>query len=182
MTSRPTADGYQISIASKKLWSALLFGPVMVVLWALGAVLVVGLQSKPGVRPPDLFSDLIMAFWWIFWAAWGLGVAYVWLWVAFGKELVTVRYGNLVLKKDILGFGRSKAFPVSSVSNLRASGPFGSRVVRCQIDVYAFRGGVITFESGGKTHRFGIQLEEGEAREVVAQLAERLPMPKPELR
>jgi hypothetical protein len=122
--------------------------------------------------------------WLVFWAAAGLWTAYVCLWMAFGRELVTVSYGNLILKMDILGYGRSKVFPVSQVLNLRASGLFGSFLQGWSgtWNAYGLSGGVIAFESGGKTHRFGIQLEEDEAQEVVAQLAKHLPMSRPEPR
>ncbi len=125
-----------------------------------------------------------MVVWLVFWGAAWLWTAYVWLWMAFGKELVTISYGNLVLRMDILGYGRSKVFPVSEVSNLRASGLFGSplRGWSRAWDAYGLSGGVIAFDSGGKTHRFGVQLEEDEAQHVVAQLAEHLPMPRPEPR
>ena len=155
----------------------LLLAPVMLIIIALILAVVSRLQPS---WPPDVF----MVFWLVFLAAYGLGIAYLWLWIAFGKELVTVRQGNLILKKDIMGFGRRKVFPVSEVSNLRANGPFGSRVenLPTQIDYLGFRGGVIAFESRGKTHKFGIQLEEQEAREVFAKLAQRLTTARPEPR
>jgi len=121
--------------------------------------------------------------WLVFWAAAWLWAAYALLWNVFGKELVTVDSGNLVLKMDFLGYGRSKVFPVSQVSSLRASGLFGSDLQRSSATwAWGLGGGVITFESGGKTHRFGIQLEESEAQEVVGLLAEHLPMARPEPR
>jgi len=157
----------------------LLLAPVLLIIMALIGVLAVS-WLQPSFWPQDVF----MAFWLVFLAAYGLGIAYLWLWIAFGKELVTVRQGNLILKKDIMGFGRRKVFPVSEVSNLRANGPFGSRVenLPTQIDYLGFRGGVIAFESRGKTHKFGIQLEEQEAREVFAKLAQRLTTARPEPR
>lgn len=107
-----------------------------------------------------------------------LFVPYAWLWNAFGKEVVTVRVGTLVLKRDILGFGRSRVFPVSEISHLRASGLFGSSFLRGWaggLNYWGLSGGVIVFESGGKTHRFGIHLEEDEARHVVEELVKYLP-------
>ena len=179
VASRLTADGYQVSIASKKSWPTLLFLP----LWLAGWTVVGGLVAR-SLQHPDWPLSLFMVLWLVLWVAGGLRAAYAWLWMAFGKELVTVSYGNLVLKMDILGYGRSKIFPVSEVSNLRASGLFGSllRGWSGARDPYGLSGGVIAFESGGKTHKFGIQLEEHEAQDVVARLAEHLPMPRPEPR
>lgn len=120
---------------------------------------------------------LFMVLWLVGWAFGELFVPYAWLWNAFGKEVVTVRVGTLVLKRDILGFGRSRVFPVSEISHLRASGLFGSFLLGWAggLNYWGLSGGVIVFESGGKTHRFGIHLEEDEARQVVAELVRYLP-------
>ncbi len=149
----------------------LIFFSFWFVCWTVGGVTAVVFLLHPDSGPPVL----LMVLWLVVWAAAELGVGYVWLWRAFGKELVTVGYGNLILKKDILGYGRSKVFPVSQVSNLRASGLFGSFLRGWGWSkFYGLSGGVIAFESGGKTHRFGIELEEDEARQVVAELANHL--------
>ncbi len=152
----------------------LIFLSIWFAFWTVGGVTAVLFLLHPDSGPPVL----IMVFWLIVWAAAELSVAYIWLWSAFGKELVTVGNGNLVLKKDILGYGRAKVFPVSQVSNLRASGLFGSFLQGWgwsgMAKFYGLSGGVIAFESGGKTHRFGIQLEEDEARQVAAELANHL--------
>jgi hypothetical protein len=125
-----------------------------------------------------------MAVWLVLWAAGWLWTAYVWLWSAFGKEVVTVGYGDLILKRDILGCGRRRVFPVSEVSNLRARDLRGAAPQRRSgpQSLFDLSGGVIAFDSGGQTHRFGIQLGDNEAQEVVARLAEHLPIPRPEPR
>jgi len=159
-----------------------MFLPIWFAGWTVGGVLAIRSLLHPGFfrpQPPDLF----MAVWLVFWAAAEVWVAYALLWNAFGKELVTVGHGHLILKMDILGCGRSKVFPVSQVLNLSARGLFGSALQRSSRTwMWGLGGGVIAFESGGKTHRFGMWLEEEEAQEVVAQLAEHLPIPRPEPR
>lgn len=182
VTSRSTADSYQISIASKKIWQTLLFLPIWFAGWTVGGVLAIRSLLHPGFFRFQL-PDLFMAVWLVFWTAAEVWAAYALLRNAFGKELATVGDGNLILKMDILGYGRSKVFPVSQVSNLRARGLFGSALQRSSGTwMWGLGGGVIAFESGGKTHRFGMWLEENEAQEVVARLAEHLPMPRPDPR
>lgn len=168
LTSRLTADGYQISIASKKNWWMLLFLPLWLAGWTQGGVLEIRSLLDPHSGQPALF----MVLWLVLWAFAELFVAYAWLWNAFGKEVVTVRLGNLVLKRDILGFGRSRLFPVSEISHLRSSGLFGSFRLGWAgtLNFWGLSGGMIAFESGRKTHRFGIHLEEDEATQVVAEL------------
>lgn len=174
LTSRLTADGYQISIASEKHWSMLLFLPLWLAGWTVGGVLAIRSLLDPHSGQPALFIVL----WLVAWTFGELFVPYAWLWNAFGKEVVTVRVGTLVLKRDILGFGRSRVFPVSEISHLRASGLFGSFLLGWAggLNYWGLSGGVIVFDSGGKTHRFGIHLEEDEARQVVEELVKYLPM------
>jgi len=98
-------------------------------------------------------------------------ILHIWLWQAFGKEVVTVGNGSLALGKNLFGFdrfARIRRFDIAQIQNLRASGPFGSFCGwSSMLKFYGLTGGVVAFESGGKTHRFGIQLQEDEARQVV---------------
>ena len=156
LTSQLTPEGYQISIASKKIWPLLLFLPVWLAFWTVGGVLTVRSLLGPHSGPPALYVVL----WLVLWAVAELGVAYAWLWNAFGKELVTVRHSDLVMKRDILGLGRSRAFSVSEISHLRTSGPFGSFLLGWAgiLNYWSLTGGMIAFESGERPTDLGYTL------------------------
>jgi hypothetical protein len=126
----------------------------------------------PGPSTPRAFLSLWLTFW-LLAEAWGI---YWWLWSAFGKEIVTIKEGSLGIKRDILGYGRTRTFPVGSVTNLRASGFFPSN---SYWDNYLVQlklaGGTVGFDTQGQVKKFGIQLSEPEAQEVVRELKPCLP-------
>src|SRR5208282_1174585 len=101
--------------------------------------------------------------------------SYLVLWHIVGKEIVTIANGQLTIKREILGFGRSHIYPVTKIRNLRASGIFGSPCTLAgMMNAWGLRGGVVAFDCDGKTHRFGAHLEEDEARQVVENLQSHL--------
>lgn len=140
-------------------------------MWGLGGTVAVYevLRDKSG--PPLAF----LSVWLIAWAVVGLGAALFWLWFAFGREVVTIIEGQLILRNEILGRGRTRVFPLPQVTNLRSSGLFGSFFTWSgMLKIYGLSGGVIAFECGGCPHRFGKLLEEDEAQEIVKQLRSRV--------
>lgn len=169
--SRVVLDDNRISIASRKFWFFLIFWGIWLVIWIVGGVaaLVALLHDKSQPR----LAVLVAAF--IAWAVAGLCVALFWLWFACGREVINVAEGKLILRNEILGRGRSEVFPLAQVSNLRACGLFGSFYTwSAMLQVYGLSGGMIAFECGGRTHRFGKLLEEGEASEIVKELRSRI--------
>jgi hypothetical protein len=171
ISSSTTPDGYRMTIAVKKFWPFVIFWGLWLVIWLVSIVAVgVAMFDSSQDRPP--IPVAILALFGM--AILGGAISCVWLWMAFGKEVVTVSNGSLVLSKDVLGFSgfaRTRRFDVAQMQNLRSSGLFGSfRNWSGMLKFYGINGGVVAFESGGKTYRFGIQLEEDEARQVVQDL------------
>ena len=160
----PTVSGAELHILAKKDWSSLIFAPVWLAFWTFGGIMAMKWVIHPGPSTPRGFISL-----WL--AAWLLGevwVTYWWFWTAFGKEIVTIREGALSIKRDILGYGRARSFPIGNISNLRASGFFPSN---SYWDNYLVQlklaGGTVGFDFQGQVKKFGIQLTEPEAQEVV---------------
>ena len=171
MSSRITVDGNRISITSRKVWPLLTFWGIWLAVWAVGGT--TAFYSLILEKPGSPLGVLLAAI--IGWAAVGLCVAFFWLWFAFSKEVVTTIENKLALRNEILGHGRSKVFSLARVTNLRASGLFGSFFTWSgMFKIYGLSGGVIAFECDGQTHRFGKLLEEDEAQEIVKQLRSRI--------
>ncbi|SRR5258708_4446228 len=86
--------------------------------------------------------------------------------------------GNIVkrpiwtrMKRDILGYGRTRCFPVGSIQNLRPSGFFPSNSYwENYLVQLKLAGGTVGFNVQGQIKKFGIQLTEPEAQEVVREL------------
>ncbi len=168
----PTVNGTELHILAKRDWGSLLFTPVWLAFWTFGGIMVMKWLIHPGPSTPRAFLSL----WLTFWLLSEVWVIYWWLWTAFGKEIVTIKEGSLGIKRDILGYGRTRSFPIGGVRNLRASGFFPSN---SYWDIYLVQlklaGGTVGFDARGQIKKFGIQLTEPEAQEVVRELKPYLP-------
>jgi hypothetical protein len=171
ISSSTTPGGHRVTIAVKKFWPTVIFLGFWLAIWLASIVAIAwATVESPHDLPP--FPVDVLVF--LSMAVFGVVVLCCWLWQTFGREVVTVANGSLVLSKDVLGFSsfaRTRRFDIAQIQNLRASGLFGSfQNWSGMLKVYGINGGVVAFESGDKTHRFGIHLEEDEARQVVQDL------------
>jgi hypothetical protein len=168
----PTVNGAELNILSKKDWGSLIFIPVWLAFWTFGGIMAMKWLIHPGPSTPRAFITFWLAGW-LFGEVWA---TYWWFWTAFGKEIVTIREGTLNIKRDILGYGRTRSFAIGSVSNLRASGFFPSDSYwENYLVQFKLAGGTVGFDFQGKIKKFGIQLTEPEAQEVVRDLKPYLP-------
>jgi hypothetical protein len=91
----------------------------------------------------------------------------------FGKEIVTISDGRFSIRKSFLGRGPKREFRTSDISNMRIH---GLRVSGPSImSQFAPAGVSIVFDYQGKTHRFGNQLLEREARFMLDRMKSKLP-------
>ena len=163
----PQISGMELHILAKRDWGSLIFMPVWLAFWTFGGILAVKVLLHPGPSTPRAFFSL----WLTFWLLAEVWVIYWWLWTAFGKEIVTIREGALNIKRDILGYGRTRSFSIGSIANLRPSGFFPSNSYwENYLVQLKLAGGTVGFDVQGQIKKFGIQLTEPEAQEVVREL------------
>lgn len=168
----PTVTGVELHIAAKKEWSNLIFLPVWLAFWTFGGLMAMRWVMHPGPSTPRAFISV----WLVGWAFGEVWAIYQWFWTAFGKEIVKISEGALTIKRDILGYGRSRNFPIGTVRDLRASGFFpASSYWGNYFAQMKLAGGTVGFDSQGQTQRFGIQLTEPEAQQVVGELKPYMP-------
>jgi hypothetical protein len=153
----------RIHIKSSKQVSLLLFVPIWIGWTVAGIVVIRGLLS--GEAP------LSVLLWLCGWLVAETLVVYTGLWTAFGKEIISIEGGILTVKRDILGYGPSKEMPIYQLRNLRASGYFGPIFSwNHTLAQWGLSGGTIAVDEMDKTYRFGINLQEKEAKAVVKEL------------
>jgi hypothetical protein len=99
------------------------------------------------------------------WTVGGCVAIYIWLWNVAGHEIISLTPTSLTIRRDILGFGRSKEYDLPSVRNLRIDPwPENTNLTsRTQLLV----GGTIAFDYGAKTFRFGGGVDEAEASHLI---------------
>jgi hypothetical protein len=145
--------------------------------WAVGEVLAGWTLLRMVMDPkhamaPGTSAGLTAVFigvWLVGWTFGGLAAISALLTQLVGSERVTVGPEGLVLRR--LPLGRSRRFALAEVANLRYD-PTAS--VGRVLGGMAPRGsGVIAFDHPGGTQRFGLGLDEGEAKRIIRTIRDR---------
>jgi hypothetical protein len=116
--------------------------------------------------------------WLVFWVAWGVWAFPRLLWAAVGRETVVVRDREIVIRREILGIGRSRVFELNQLEDLRYALPppvgYAPPSRGWPPQPQPRLGGSIRFRCGRRVVRFadGIGLEDMTA--VLEALRERL--------
>ena len=171
-TTRDTASGFEVIIPTKGNVFLLLFLTAWLVGWAFGAVS----ASRELLFGRAHEASIFLAAWLAMWTFFGGFAIYTWLWMAAGKEIVALRSGVLSIRRDVLGFGRTHEYDLAHVRHLRLSPPQALDPSGWSRGMMRFSGmgdGLIAFDYGAKTFRFGAAVDEAEASQIVAELKAR---------
>jgi len=115
-----------------------------------------------------------MVTWLIAWTFGGGFAIYIVLWSICGREVVILRADSLAIRKEVFGVGRSHEYEIGSVRRLRvAAATYNPFDFKSGLQFWGLGGGVIAFDYGAGTVRFGSGIEEGEAHDIVEQLSSR---------
>jgi hypothetical protein len=140
--------------------------------WGVGEVIGSTTWFKGEVPPGE---EGLMLAWLGVWTVSGLAALVALQWQVMGKEIVMVQGQALRTRREGGGIGFRKEYDVQQIANLRVEQPkFSPFDVSASFQLWGIGGGVIAFESGGKTRRFGAGLDEAEAKQVVDSLKRRL--------
>ena len=165
----------------------IVFLALWLAMWFAAASSVRHELSAPGPTPGRAF----VAVWLALWILGGVFMAFIFLWMLFGRELIELRPDQLVLSKSLFGLPRSRAYDLTHVRGLRV-GPvvpplFDGLTFQRIFDKKARRrydftdataawglgGGPIVFDYGPQTIRCGACLDEAEGKIVVERLRRR---------
>ncbi len=164
---RDLPNGLAIRIAApKNIW-----GIVFLPFWWAGWTVAVAFAWATLVLKGDLFLALWLLIAMPIWFA----IPAIWSWWLFGHEEVAATGDALMVGRRLSRLRQEKTFAVKDIRNLRAAGFFGdpwNRRNYWSVTGYwwGFGGGMIAFDHGGGVQRFGINLEEGDASEIVDRL------------
>jgi hypothetical protein len=151
-------DGITVRIKLVRNWPLILFLPVWLTFWTFGGIASIAATVTGQERDPIIYVWL---------CGWALGETYVvclWLWAAFGEEIVSVRNDVFVYKRVVFGRGIARTHPVNEIFNLRASEFHGDRPGLFSIHHWEVGRGTVAVDTRfGDTYRFGIQLTERDA-------------------
>jgi len=168
-------EGLEIVIPARRNIFAVMFLGVWLIGWLMGEIAAIGrLTSMRGIG-----SDLFLLLWLTLWTIGGSVAAYTWLWMLAGKERILMGASTLRVKRDVLGFGPTRLYDLPKLRNLRVSPlPAGPRDMGAALRLWGFAGGLIAFEYGGKTIRFGAAIDESEGQMIVERMKQRYAFPE----
>ncbi|GIK66910.1 MAG: hypothetical protein BroJett018_47040 [Chloroflexota bacterium] len=179
------ADTLKFSIPAKKHWASLPIMSIWLIFWAVaeigvGGGLIAGLIGilTGDVNPANgVCPGLFMIVWFTIWTLGGTSVLLSVLWQFMGVETIRVNQDDLWVRRQILGVGRSKLYDVQYIHALRVvpSEPYLFRRRQNPYPQWFFNSGTLAFDYGAKTYRIGSDLEEAEAREILASIQSRFP-------
>ncbi len=165
VTVTDTSQGLRIVIPCSRSWFVIGFLGFWICGWAV-AEYMVSSQFLKGDAPPE--GEWFMLAWFGVWTVAGLFAVYALLWQVMGKEMVTVHGQTVKTRQDIGGFGFTKEYDLVQMRNLRTTQvSFNPLDLASSLQLWGVGGGVIAFDYGAKTIRFGAGLDEGEAKEIV---------------
>lgn len=163
----------QITIPAKRNWLVLIFVGAWLCGWTMGEIFAIG--AITGLLIGKSVGGIFILFWLIAWTVGGFFAFNFFLWNLRGKELITIGQGVLILERKGALIGKARTYDLKEVKNLRVqdntpdSGIFGRRN-----DFSAFKQtGIIRFDYGFKTIKFGDGIDEAEANYLLEKMKEK---------
>jgi hypothetical protein len=161
-------EGLRFIIPAPRQVYALFFYPVWLVFWALGEGFAITELSKV---PFGMNNFLLL--WLTMWTLGGASTLFTWLWMLAGQERVTLEPSVLRHRRELFGIGLCREYDLSRIRRLRVAPQPRVRPLGSRRAYLGLTGGVVAFDYGARTVRFGASLDEPEGRMIVQRLKER---------
>ncbi len=172
-TTRQTADGLQIVIPSTKNWFQTIFLGAWLVGWAFAEVFTVSTVFGGGTAGA---VDLFLIAWLIGWTVGGVYAFGMFSWSLAGREIIAIGSSRLTIRHEVFGLARSREYVLSDIQKLRVN-PHSSDTSGHGFfsSFWGPRGGLVAFDYGPSTVRFGDAIEEAEASQLIEKIQSRVP-------
>ena len=134
-------------------------------------------QSNPAFQGGEGFIIFSLIFLFFFLVLLGFGAfgVYRFLWMLAGKEVIEANSKLLRVTRQLFSWKREKEYFADEVKDLRVTliqhGFSSSRSIRKPF----ISNDMITFDYGAKTLRFGSEIEEAEAKQIILAIKDGLP-------
>jgi hypothetical protein len=153
------------------------FGTVFTFLWlggwAFGEIMV----TRAILASKSVGANTFMFLWLVAWTVGGAWAIYEVLWWLTGRERVNMDMTSLKLRREVLGgIGRGIELDLAHVRRLRVAPELAAAFgMTASAEPRGYKRGIIAFDYGARTFRFGLGLDEAEAAAIVEKLAARSP-------
>jgi hypothetical protein len=179
--------GVRVTLPSKKGFFKIAWFCFWVLVWlymtgslmVLLAIMIGGDTGLLGGSSPNSGLLIFIVFLIIFFLAFlGMGgpVIYSLLWQIVGKEIIEANSQTLTIIKQIFRWRNFKEYATETVSDLRVNTQQLSSIPPIEsIQKLLGHDGKIAFDYGAKTIRFGLEIDEAEAKQIIFALRQQLP-------
>jgi len=165
-------DGLELSIPTRKNWLLILFLGAWMFGWFFGEASAISQLMNHEVR--NAGSRGFLMFWLVGWTVGGFAAGTAWLWNVAGVERIRFGSDAVLVRREVARIGLTREYDASHIRNLRVSGePASINDWRSRFHATGLLGGVIAFDYGSSTVRFGMGLDEAEATQLVSQIRNR---------
>ncbi len=168
-----TPDGLVINIPAAKNWFLTLFIGFWMCGWVFGEFFAI--QELLSGKMTASGGSVFLVGWLGAWTVAGCAIFSYWMWNVAGHEIISLTPASLSIRRDILGFGRSREYDLPSVKNLRMDRTPKNSSFALNSPSQSIFGGAIAFDYGAKTFRFGGGVDEAEASLLIGLLKSRYP-------
>lgn len=127
----------------------------------------------------QVFSDTteggnswFLIFWLVGWTIGGVFFILIFLWIIGGKETVSIDSGEMILGREIFGVGHYKTYNINDIKYLTINPRLDKDQWGQARDRYLVRSGLIEFDYGLRTIKFGSGIDMAEARHLIKILKE----------
>ncbi len=171
-----TNDGgdFKIVIPTKRNWFITLFLTFWLGGWAVGEFTVSRIMFSSS---SPVGSKFFMIFWLGGWTVGGCFAIYIWFRNLMGKEVISINSMTLTVRQEVGNLGRSKEYEMKAVRNLRISPlSYNPWNFSSGMPIWGIGGGLIAFDYGAQTFRFGTGLAESEAQDLINVIKKRFNM------
>ncbi len=187
---RDTADSLMISIPAHKDWFQIPFMAIWLLIWLGMGVGLMGIlvtviggatgvlgYASAGARTTLVTLACFLSVFLVILLLFGALAVYAFLWRLVGKDIIEVSNRSLVVGREVAGLRRSKTYLADRVKNLRLeqSGYEHDFPIYRNIRLLLAAYGRIAFDYEAKTFRFGSDVDEAEASQIVAVIHQRFP-------
>jgi hypothetical protein len=131
--------------------------------------------DHPGMTPVLFLMSLVLGLLAFFMAVGCKQIVYSFLWQIAGKEIVNSSSKEITISRSIFRWKNERVYVANQMKNLHPDYPLEamfSRLKGLQSDPNMY--GVIEFEYGEKTHRFCLEVDLPEAKQIISEIQESL--------
>lgn len=185
--SKFIGDKLEIIIPVHRRWYLLVFLFIWLIFWlfgelAVGGMIISGLISiLTGNAPPGSIlamggGGLFMLIWLIGWTVGGGFAIYIFLWQLVGRERIVINKEGLTIARELWKWSRAKSYLKKHLLNLRVSPEvFNMNSWKGGLQFWGIGSGVVAFDYGAKTVRFGSGMEEAEGNMILSEIQQYFP-------